>query len=110
MKANGDDLTEFYEGQTNWLDRVPAERATRGEDDHLEADYEDRQNGGIDVDPPEDDEEVEPIRRIRLRGDDIPPVSDYAHWNEDAKRIWYEENKYDMQYWDEPIYDGEDGY
>lgn len=26
----------------------------------------------------------------------IPPISDYAHWNEDAERIWYEENKYDM--------------
>lgn len=27
----------------------------------------------------------------------IPPVSDYAHWNEDAERIWYEENRYDME-------------
>lgn len=26
----------------------------------------------------------------------IPPISDYAHWNEDAERVWYEENKYDM--------------
>jgi hypothetical protein len=26
----------------------------------------------------------------------IPPVSDYAHWNEDAELMWYEENKYDM--------------
>ena len=26
----------------------------------------------------------------------IPPISDYAHWNEDAALIWYEENKYDM--------------
>lgn len=43
------------------------------------------------------------------RGDFIPPVSDYAHWNEDAQRIWYEENKYDMQHWDEEI-DQEDWY
>ena len=28
----------------------------------------------------------------------IPPVSDYAHWNEDAQRVWYEENKYDMEH------------
>lgn len=39
------------------------------------------------------------------RGDNIPPVSDYAHWNEDAQRIWYEENKYDMQHWDEEVDD-----
>lgn len=41
--------------------------------------------------------------RPRVRGDLIPPVSDYSHWNEDAQRIWYEENRYDMEYWDEPI-------
>lgn len=29
---------------------------------------------------------------------DIPPISDYAHWNEDAERVWYEENKYDMMH------------
>jgi hypothetical protein len=28
----------------------------------------------------------------------IPPVSDYSHWNEDAQRVWYEENKYDMEH------------
>lgn len=28
----------------------------------------------------------------------IPSVSDYSHWNEDAQRIWYEENKYDMEH------------
>ncbi len=28
----------------------------------------------------------------------IPPISAYAHWNEDAERVWYEENKYDMMY------------
>jgi len=46
------------------------------------------------------------------RGDDIPPVSDYAHWNEDAYAMWYEENKYDMQHadelMDEEFYDRED--
>lgn len=41
--------------------------------------------------------------RGRIRGDFIPPVSDYAHWNEDAQLMWYEENKYDMQHWDEPV-------
>lgn len=33
---------------------------------------------------------------------EIPPVSDYSHWNEDAERVWYEENKYDMMYPPEP--------
>lgn len=42
------------------------------------------------------------------RGDNIPPVSDYAHWNEDAQRVWYEENKYDMMYADEIIEDDDD--
>ena len=42
------------------------------------------------------------------RGDNIPSVSDYSHWNEDAQRIWYEENKYDMQHWDEEVSDGMD--
>lgn len=44
----------------------------------------------------------------RLRGDNIPPVSDYSHWNEDAQMMWYEENKYDMQHWDEPMDDYDD--
>lgn len=39
---------------------------------------------------------------------DIPPISDYAHWNEDAQRVWYEENKYDMAHQDDYEYD-EDG-
>jgi hypothetical protein len=39
----------------------------------------------------------------RYRGDNIPSISDYSHWNEDAARVWYEENKYDMQHWDEPV-------
>ena len=43
------------------------------------------------------------VTRGRRRGDFIPPVSDYSHWNEDAQRVWYEENKYDMQHWDEPV-------
>lgn len=47
--------------------------------------------------------------RVRRRGDEIPPVSDYAHWNEDAQLMWYEENKYDMQYADEIIEDDWDG-
>lgn len=42
------------------------------------------------------------------RGENIPPVSDYAHWNEDAQRIWYEENKYDMEHADEWIDDPDD--
>jgi hypothetical protein len=44
-------------------------------------------------------------RRIKRRGDDIPPVSDYAHWNEDAEFMWYQENKYDMEHSDEIIED-----
>ena len=28
----------------------------------------------------------------------IPPVSDYAHWNEEAEAVWYAENKYDMEH------------
>lgn len=62
-------------------------------------------------------------RRPHRRGDDIPPVSAYAHYNEDAYAMWYEENRYDMLYADEivddpnedlydpddPDYDGEDG-
>jgi hypothetical protein len=43
------------------------------------------------------------VRRQQLRGDNIPTVADYAHWNEDAEQIWYLENKYDMEHWDEPI-------
>lgn len=32
----------------------------------------------------------------------IPPVSDYAGWNEDAERVWFEENRYDMEYPPDP--------
>lgn len=41
----------------------------------------------------------------------IPPVSDYAHWNEEAELVWYLENKYDMEHpevFDEDPY--EDGW
>lgn len=37
------------------------------------------------------------------RGDSIPPVSDYAHWNEEAESMWYAENRYDMMYADEEL-------
>jgi hypothetical protein len=30
-------------------------------------------------------------------------VSDYAHWGEEAEAVWYAENKYDMENWDEEI-------
>lgn len=42
---------------------------------------------------------------VRRRGDNIPPISDYAHWNEDAYYMWYQENKYDMEHADEIIDD-----
>lgn len=42
---------------------------------------------------------------VRRRGDDIPPVSDYSHWNEEAQAMWYAENKYDMEHADEIIED-----
>lgn len=45
----------------------------------------------------------------RFRGDDIPPVSDYAHWNEDAQLMWYQENRYDMEHAGEPL-DDDDWY
>jgi hypothetical protein len=45
---------------------------------------------------------------VKRRGDDIPPVSAYAHWNEDAERVWYEENRYDMEHADEIIEEEDD--
>ena len=39
------------------------------------------------------------------RGQDIPSVSDYSHWNEDAELMWYNENKYDMEHSDEWVED-----
>jgi hypothetical protein len=46
----------------------------------------------------------------RYRGDNIPPVSDYAHWNEDAELMHHLENRYDMMYADEPMDDDYDDY
>lgn len=46
----------------------------------------------------------------RYRGDNIPPVSDYAHWNEDAQLMHYLENRYDMMHADEPLDDDFDDY
>jgi|PlaIllAssembly_1097288.scaffolds.fasta_scaffold81269_3 hypothetical protein len=42
------------------------------------------------------------------RGDNIPSVSDYAHWNEEAEAMWYAENRYDMENADEILDDWED--
>jgi len=38
----------------------------------------------------------------------IPPVSDYAHWGEDAHAIWYLENRYDMENGYEEVEDDPD--
>lgn len=42
---------------------------------------------------------------VRRRGDNIPSVADYAHWNEDAQAVWYAENRYDMEHADEIVED-----
>jgi hypothetical protein len=42
------------------------------------------------------------------RGDNIPTVADYAHWNEEAEAMWYAENRYDMEHADEEMDDGSD--
>ncbi len=42
------------------------------------------------------------------RGDNIPTVADYAHWNEEAETVWYAENRYDMEHWDEEMDGPED--
>jgi len=47
---------------------------------------------------------------VKRRGDDIPPVSSYAHWNEDAEAVWYLENRYDMEHWDEEVDEEDDLY
>lgn len=45
------------------------------------------------------------------RGDNIPDVRAYAHYNEEAQAIWYAENRYDMEHPDEVIgYDEERHY
>lgn len=49
------------------------------------------------------------VPRPRRRGDDIPSVSEYAHWNEEAEAVWYLENRYDMEHADEIIEDDYDG-
>lgn len=46
--------------------------------------------------------------RARRRGDNIPDVSEYSHWNEEAQAVWYAENRYDMEHADEPLDDDED--
>lgn len=47
--------------------------------------------------------------RARRRGDNIPSVSEYSHWNEEAEAIWYLENRYDMEHADEILEDDDDG-
>lgn len=39
------------------------------------------------------------------RGDNIPTVAEYAHWNEEAESMWYAENRYDMEHADEELDD-----
>lgn len=41
--------------------------------------------------------------RPTRRGDNIPTVEDYAHYNEEAEAIWYAENRYDMEHPDEEV-------
>lgn len=43
--------------------------------------------------------------RVVRRGDNIPDVSAYAHYNEEAQAIWYAENRYDMEHADEILED-----
>jgi hypothetical protein len=40
------------------------------------------------------------------RGDNIPTVADYAHYNEEAEAVWYAENRHDMEHADEEMDDG----
>lgn len=46
----------------------------------------------------------------RYRGDDIPSISDYSHWNEEATSMWYQENRYDMMYAGERMDDDDQDY
>jgi hypothetical protein len=48
-------------------------------------------------------------RRVVRRGDNIPDVSEYAHWGEEAQAVWYTENKYDMEHADEILEDEWEG-
>lgn len=41
---------------------------------------------------------------------EIPTVADYAHWNEEAEAVWYEENRYDLMYGGEDAYDDDPNY
>jgi hypothetical protein len=62
-------------------------------------------------------EEVARERRPLRRGDNIPDVSAYKHYNEEAYAMWYAENRYDMKHADELLeedlidreYDGDEG-
>jgi hypothetical protein len=47
-----------------------------------------------------------PVRR----GDNIPTIKDYEHWNEEAPQIWWAENRYDMEHADEILDEGWDDY
>ena len=47
---------------------------------------------------------------VRRRGDNIPPVSEYSHWNEEAEAMWFLENRYDMEHADEIIEDDDDDF
>lgn len=42
------------------------------------------------------------------RGDNIPSVAEYSHWNEDAELMWYQENRFDMMHADEELDDYDD--
>jgi len=46
--------------------------------------------------------------RLKRRGDDIPSVADYSHWNEEAEAMWWLENRYDMEHADEILDDFQD--
>ena len=48
------------------------------------------------------------MKRPKRTGDDIPTVADYAHWNEDARYMWFQENRYDMEHADELVEEDED--
>lgn len=44
-----------------------------------------------------------------MRYKNIPSISEYSHWNEEAASVWYAENRYDMMY-PEDDYDDYDDY
>jgi hypothetical protein len=51
-----------------------------------------------------------PKHRVVRRGDNIPDVSAYSHYNEEAQAIWYAENRYDMEHADEILDEGWEDY